>query len=51
MQIPALLLHNFTLTQTALCLVNDKAAAIKQSAMRLKQNGIKTDSKIIAQPH
>lgn len=50
MQIPALLLDNFSLAQTALCLINDKAEAIKQSAIRLKQNGIKTDSEIIVQP-
>lgn len=54
MQIPSLLLDNFTLqaiTQTAFCLINNKTEAIKQNAIKLKQNKIKTDSKIIVSSH
>lgn len=54
MQILSVLLENSTLqaiTQSAFCLINNKAEAIKQNAIKLKQNKIKTDSEIIMQPH
>lgn len=50
MQIPALLLDNFSLAQTALCLVNDKAEAIKQSAIKLKQKRIKATPRLLYNP-
>lgn len=45
MQIPALLLDNFALAQTALCLVKDKAEAIRQKKKKCNKDSNRMELK------